>query len=160
MEFYHILHIIRQPKKQFQFPTGWNSTLNKSKDTISAGSFNSQRDGILPKSTSLTAAGRGRFNSQRDGILQKFENYSLSYVWFQFPTGWNSTIVDGVSEHCQYTFQFPTGWNSTIGSPIGAPYLGSFNSQRDGILHWFEKEDELDLERFNSQRDGILQTLS
>ena len=54
---------------------------------------------------------------------------------FQFPMGWNSTIV----EHCQYTqiekFQFPTGWNSTGKiSSWNAYAYGCFNSQRDGIL--------------------------
>ena len=34
--------------------------------------------------------------------------------------------------------------------------LVRFNSQRDGILHFYDWLEELSGERFNSQRDGIL----
>ena len=33
--------------------------------------------------------------------------------WFQFPTGWNSTIRPSTLKNALNLFQFPTGWNST-----------------------------------------------
>ena len=76
-----------------------------------------------------------RFNSQRDGILHDavLSNQTADGL-FQFPTGWNSTIIaentnkktivsipngmefyqdNGVKELMEMLFQFPTGWNST-----------------------------------------------
>ena len=74
----------------FQFPTGWNSTLNAAKPqhyacvsipngmefyrhsvhiSFSLLCFNSQRDGILPPPRVVFASRRYCFNSQRDGIL-------------------------------------------------------------------------------------------
>ena len=122
--------------REFQFPTGWNSTLSDPcKDRGSAfqfptgwnstdvgaiifneicKSFNSQRDGILP----ITS--KRRFIPTFVSIPNGMEFYTipsaLILFWssFQFPTGWNSTrsllsiaIVSGM-------FQFPTGWNSTL----------------------------------------------
>ena len=75
---------------------------------------------------------------------------------FQFPTGWNSTSYKKCMQSLQKIvsipngmefydrklviaafdseFQFPTGWNSTIGPHKEFLPMGSFNSQRDGIL--------------------------
>ena len=49
MEFYRVLLKLFQFHWKFQFPTGWNSTKRRVKDLDSGESFNSQRDGILPK---------------------------------------------------------------------------------------------------------------
>ena len=55
--------------------------------------FNSQRDGIL-RCPKLTPAPRAKcFNSQRDGILRRFASRVNFSVGFQFPTGWNSTLL-------------------------------------------------------------------
>ena len=96
------------------------------------------------------------FNSQRDGILHKFiEKRGLRNFEFQFPTGWNSTLL------------------------CSAPFvpLSCFNSQRDGILrsttsppaqnmrvsipngmefYSTMRTNNMSNNRFNSQRDGIL----
>ena len=54
------------------------------------------------------------FNSQRDGILQiNFRFFDL-FIKFQFPTGWNSTVLKKIRVVVGGWFQFPTGWNSTI----------------------------------------------
>ena len=75
---------------------------------------------------------------------------------FQFPTGWNSTILSFIIESISSKFQFPTGWNSTqanrqarsrrqVSIPNGMEFYTAshieivgvcvcFNSQRDGIL--------------------------
>ena len=116
------------------------------------------------------------FNSQRDGILPKALRYRSSLSLFQFPTGWNSTFTFGrprylkpvsipngmefyskVVVFCklqkrfnsqrdgilllrlllllfQRKFQFPTGWNSTVSAAYVLTAMASFNSQRDGIL--------------------------
>ena len=37
---------------------------------------------------------------------------------------------------CAYTFQFPTGWNSTLLARLFLCICIGFNSQRDGILLW------------------------
>ena len=74
------------------------------------------------------------FNSQRDGILPRSIRQRCLSPLFQFPTGWNSTkgfqyvktnsvvsIPNGMEFYIVYVlretavspFQFPTGWNST-----------------------------------------------
>ena len=55
---------------------------------------------------------RKGFNSQRDGILPSSEVRKNGFFEFQFPTGWNSTLM------------FETSHN----------HLECFNSQWDGIL--------------------------
>ena len=136
MEFYRSIASSCSNLCPFQFPTGWNSTQIFNFFSLSIKSFNSQRDGILP--------GRG------DRFLRHYER-------FQFPTGWNSTIAMMIDPEKFNVFQFPTGWNSTykpsayrqaykVSIPNGMEFYtmsrlalliwkGSFNSQRDGILH-------------------------
>ena len=77
--------------KEFQFPTGWNSTCL-----------------ILPPSRNLAG-----FNSQRDGILLSYRMNQNDMIKFQFPTGWNSTQKIFEKRFVLNEFQFPTGWNST-----------------------------------------------
>ena len=76
--------------------------------------FNSQRDGILQiLANSLRMFYKG-FNSQRDGILLFVPKPArISPNLFQFPTGWNSTVLRVDRLHL---------------------IMESFNSQRDGIL--------------------------
>ncbi len=100
---------------------------------------------------------------------------------FQFPTGWNSTLVV-----CSFllrfmAFQFPTGWNSTqrnkktngnnrVLIPNGMEFyfrglcpkkgIFGFNSQRDGILLSLVLKSSSPDICFNSQRDGILPRIS
>ena len=142
--------------------------------------FNSQRDGILPRAPKKACRDQGvsipngmefymgklsrscenlSFNSQRDGILP-FACLTLGVlIWFQFPTGWNSTLAPITGELLSAVsipngmefysttflkllpclmFQFPTGWNSTL--RLGTEFSAKmrFNSQRDGILHFLE----------------------
>ena len=96
---------------------------------------------------------------------------------FQFPTGWNSTLVcrscrrgyfvsipngmefyrgNLVDVFATVEFQFPTGWNSTIIDPNSSADDVCFNSQRDGILLEPMSREVAEKIRFNSQRDGIL----
>ena len=89
---------------------------SRSSTKLALACFNSQRDGILPQSSAHLWLARSvsipngmefyipnpinlsklqvGFNSQRDGIL-RFRTISLPcpLVTFQFPTGWNSTIL-------------------------------------------------------------------
>ena len=53
---------------------------------------------------------------------------------FQFPTGWNSTLIADKLTCIFDAFQFPTGWNSTSRAALSALLAAGFNSQRDGIL--------------------------
>ena len=91
MEFYRARRGAELQSELFQFPTGWNSTINFTiigfDCTVSIpngmefypalyhlilkhSGFNSQRDGILLNLTSLNLSSLPSFNSQRDGILQ------------------------------------------------------------------------------------------
>ena len=70
MEFYKDGLGLNVDIREFQFPTGWNSTRGELLVLSGINSFNSQRDGILPISAIL---------------------YSQRKKQFQFPTGWNST---------------------------------------------------------------------
>ena len=113
MEFYKAESNKETFLKLFQFPTGWNSTLSKKNIDKSGGSFNSQRDGILPLTALRLFLASLSFNSQRDGILLRDSLVLFSQrLRFQFPTGWNSTRHNSVETFDEY----------------------SFNSQRDGIL--------------------------
>ncbi len=82
------------PRCEFQFPTGWNSTRFVPVLPQACYRFNSQRDGILRFKGDVARAAAVCFNSQRDGILpRKSARYKQSSSAFQFPTGWNSTIL-------------------------------------------------------------------
>ena len=134
MEFYLAYQHKKPPVNEFQFPTGWNSTdLSKF--------FNSFREKFqFPTGWNSTFHApivyrvARSFNSQRDGILPRVGKKGRPFLSFQFPTGWNSTINSlGVSEYFEsfnsqrdgilpavladsgehIAFQFPTGWNST-----------------------------------------------
>ena len=75
----------------FQFPTGWNSTLLAR--VFLFPSYVSIPNGMefyVPR-LNLTFAHSKGFNSQRDGILLKEQELIVRILWFQFPTGWNST---------------------------------------------------------------------
>ena len=93
-------------KNPFQFPTGWNSTLDDFTIEQQINRFNSQRDGIL-----LFAAA--------PEVLEK---------GFQFPTGWNSTFVAVFTALFDKKFQFPTRWNSTNARSKLSISARSFNS--------------------------------
>ncbi len=71
MEFYVAIDFCGSVSSRFQFPTGWNSTQTQYLRRVSALSFNSQRDGILPEVKSSRLDTSACFNSQRDGILLK-----------------------------------------------------------------------------------------
>ena len=79
--------------------------------------------------------GADSFNSQRDGIL---------------------LVSDVVGELVLLLFQFPTGWNSTLIQKFRFGLKASFNSQRDGILRSITRAIKRKSSGFNSQRDGIL----
>ena len=119
---------------QFQFPTGWNSTITFCLIENKYWSFNSQRDGILLKFAPK------RHIKTLVSIPNGMEFYSTSNKVFfiakefQFPTGWNSTLEKRKTIPIHYWFQFPTGWNSTLRMAVLGLFETSFNSQRDGIL--------------------------
>ena len=120
--------------KQFQFPTGWNSTRRRAPSRQAASvsipngmefylmrrlaprrgilSFNSQRDGILPFQRSLGCA------QTKVSIPNGMEFYSHSQAWHNLEHCFNSQR-DGILQkaaliaHAVARFQFPTGWNST-----------------------------------------------
>ena len=102
-------------RREFQFPTGWNSTLPKlAKFSGYPVGFNSQRDGILQKLSKIGWLVANSFNSQRDGILLRAVFFVYRRHRFQFPTGWNSTHIFSEAGLIVDKFQFPTGWNSTL----------------------------------------------
>ena len=97
---------------KFQFPTGWNSTYLRSDQRLPNGSFNSQRDGILPITHFYIHLYQCSFNSQRDGIL------------LRYPRGYGQ--AEKVS--------IPNGMEFYLKPITFIIAAGSFNSQRDGIL--------------------------
>ena len=125
---------IRGEDAEFQFPTGWNSTVYIKVKEIDSNGFNSQRDEILRAAEKIRLANQAGFNSQRDGIL----HFGLRL------------------DRSLHAFQFPTGWNSTISLLALISPFSSFNSQRDGILPKRTQKIRLNCRCFNSQRDGIL----
>ena len=121
----------------FQFPTGWNST--------------HQRTTTIPPSAS--------FNSQRDGILPLHIRAQADHRRFQFPTGWNSTICRQLRK-IYVAVSIPNGMEfyasaiaksgakGEVSIPNGMEFYrrnsllqprkcSSFNSQRDGILRYW-----------------------
>ena len=52
---------------------------------------------------------------------------------FQFPTGWNSTII-GVIGKREVSVSIPNGMEFYIAIPAAEAFIARFNSQRDGIL--------------------------
>jgi len=138
MEFYHCNARVTQSNKN-GFNSQRDGILLETALTFCrrVACFNSQRDGILHEFlsrrsqklivsipngmefyknlVSFTTFFRHGFNSQRDGILRYRISLQIEYSPFQFPTGWNSTLLSGFS-------------NSS---------LNCFNSQRDGILRKF-----------------------
>ena len=117
------------------------------------------------------------FNSQRDGILHISIRTNIAASMFQFPTGWNSTETEFLSEvegvkvsipngmefyitsipssFLPLLFQFPTGWNSTL-VPCSTRSLSRV-SIPNGMEFYSAMSRVRDLQKcFNSQRDGIL----
>ena len=139
------------------------------------------------------------FNSQRDGILHYLIRVVVRVISVSIPNGmefyrkfllgivrnFSVSIPNGMEFYFSFEiqlaryseFQFPTGWNSTWVSVGAGASSECFNSQRDGILLKFRKQERqhrkfqfptgwnstssfLSLRctksSFNSQRDGIL----
>ena len=112
MEFYSFNSVNSTQNNEFQFPTGWNSTVFKASD-------DEYSDVSIPNGMEFYDA---------------WGDEKVEYGSFQFPTGWNSTLIFSIS-FCSYKeFQFPTGWNSTIDEHFDVVPTWRFNSQRDGIL--------------------------
>ena len=136
MEFYGSTTLFGNGKWQFQFPTGWNSTLDDPKKPDDNKTFqfptgwNSTNIKICLMILSLG------FNSQRDGILLKLEiQKGLTFSEFQFPTGWNSTRYCRAALAPFACVSIPNGMEFyQTHRALDIKSLESFNSQRDGIL--------------------------
>ena len=133
MEFYSNLAYPHHSLRSFQFPTGWNSTYRQQNLPLLDGVSIPNGMEFYPRSSYFMPRGRVSipngmefyleisssskailsFNSQRDGILLILQKLPLSINLFQFPTGWNSTLLNHRHRYCLRRFQFPTGWNST-----------------------------------------------
>ena len=120
---------------QFQFPTGWNSTLS-SLPIIAAKILVSIPNGMeFYKKDRKMIGQEYRFNSQRDGILLREYSASFGTIPVSIPNGMEFYLFYIGSDVFLRRFQFPTGWNSTFDYPLSVQRQFSFNSQRDGILH-------------------------
>ena len=76
--------------------------------------FNSQRDGILQLPLIAEILGKNGFNSQRDGILQINACFFAFYKDVSIPNGMEFYLdARPFLTNCLW-FQFPTGWNSTL----------------------------------------------
>ena len=133
MEFYVRIARFADDRALFQFPTGWNSTCAHTTFCMSWRSFNSQRDGILPRYLAYIAGFKpfqfptgwnstaqrafalslvNCFNSQRDGILLTFAVGSCMNTCFNSQRD-GILRLSGFIATAKQKFQFPTGWNST-----------------------------------------------
>ena len=141
---------------RFQFPTGWNSTEKLFAFCFIDSSFNSQRDGILPKMRYRNARAFIRFQFPTGWNSTPPEHTEgRSKDAFQFPTGWNSTLKACHFSRSVIGFQFPTGWNSTFKK--GACYGICKVSIPNGMEFYFRIWTGRSIRSsFNSQRDGIL----
>ena len=120
---------------KFQFPTGWNSTttpkiaysycgvsIPNGMKFYRAVFLASQKFQLVSIPNGMEFYQNQRnyerkrrcFNSQRDGILPNAILLNSTRFQFQFPTGWNSTLIRNKSSIMLNAFQLPTGWNSTI----------------------------------------------
>ena len=76
--------------------------------------FKSQRDGILQLPLIAEILGKNGFNSQRDGILQINACFFAFYKDVSIPNGMEFYLdARPFLTNCLW-FQFPTGWNSTL----------------------------------------------
>ena len=114
MEFYDTSFVLLNDRKEFQFPTGWNSTSYQSRETYQQSTVS------IPNGMEF--------------YQNRFFTLNIAKNAFQFPTGWNSTCETTKDDPEARPFQFPTGWNSTQAVVVAAVVSPSFNSQRDGIL--------------------------
>ena len=132
MEFYSFRRYPKNHLREFQLPTGWNSTLiqhllryeifkvstpngmefycfGSSRLASQVESFNSQRDGILLEYCSRGSIYPFGFNSQRDGILHLPAFVLVSSLRFQLPTGWNSTLIQHLLRYEIFKVSTPNG---------------------------------------------------
>ena len=99
----------------FQFPTGWNSTLLNSLPRIGCEQVS------IPNGmefyyvfTRANFKKRVSFNSQRDGILLTAFLCSTFFLGGSIPNGMEFYYTGAFSTDPDVWFQFPTGWNSTL----------------------------------------------
>ena len=81
--------------------------------------------------------------------------YKMQWQKFQFPTGWNSTLLPR-SRQEQRHVSIPNGMEFYAFKTHIKERYPSFNSQRDGILLFSSYILTSKTASFNSQRDGIL----
>ena len=119
MEFYLILKWMKDLDQQVSIPNGMEFYLNPCLSRRRTTSFNSQRDGILL-------------------FLVHQLNRPIKIV--SIPNGMEFYVIFKFAQKLELiAFQFPTGWNSTIITTQKYITANSFNSQRDGILQFQSK---------------------
>ena len=80
-----------QRKKQFQFPTGWNSTRSSVERVVVCGvSIPNGMEFYKNRVTSSLALPEVSIPNGMEFYEKSFKNIPIIYL-FQFPTGWNST---------------------------------------------------------------------
>ena len=137
MEFYISLYLEQREFLLFQFPTGWNSTLQKCFDSTCKSQFqfptgwNSTRIMQIGMHQQVVSIPNGMefynlpnpqacksydsFNSQRDGILLSLSRVCLrSISSVSIPNGMEFYVSAMIEFIHLRMFQFPTGWNSTF----------------------------------------------
>ena len=99
-------------RNQFQFPTGWNSTVTRAKNTIfrrvSIPNGMEFYDDVPDDPEEIPG-----FNSQRDGILPRSALFSAPLSIVSIPNGMEFYGLERRQIRFEQRFQFPTGWNST-----------------------------------------------
>ena len=90
--------------------------------------------------------------------MEFYKSYGVEKIAkkaFQFPTGWNSTLVP-CSTRSLSRVSIPNGMEFYLSTLRCAEWIPCFNSQRDGILRKIGSLIASLVNCFNSQRDGIL----
>ena len=177
MEFYIVRNTRNLRYLLFQFPTGWNSTkimglLEKTEVEFQFPTgWNSTKINYLIRKSNVVSIPNGMefykiqkikfhlyqysFNSQRDGILLDKATNTCKPCGFQFPTGWNSTLLL-LLHFRRHPVSIPNGMEFYKTLAFEVCKNACFNSQRDGILLKEKAGSKKINTSFNSQRDGIL----
>ena len=121
---------------------GWNSTNFSKIGWLVANSFNSQWDGILPSSVTVSKWISERFNSQRDGILPQLECDNFRRGRVSIPNGMEFYKSASDLQRCPHSVSIPNGMEF---------YERNFSEQR----HQVSVSIPNGMEFYDGVRDGI-----
>ena len=129
--------IVEHCQYTFQFPTGWNSTGYRCSCPRSLQMVSIPNGMEFYGKECKLGDSKRSFNSQRDGILQRYKLFRYPKALVSIPNGmefydlrrsWNSLL--------KRKFQFPTGWNSTIDLALSFSPIFSVSIPNGMEFYW------------------------